>query len=159
MSQLAAGAVASATASHGRNSDRMGRDWAVVLADVPLFADVSRRHLRHIASLARARRYAPGTSILRAGDSATAFFVLIDGTVRVVPASGRAKRLRAGDFFGEMALFDESPRSATVVAEDEVLTMTISHRAFSKLLKQEPSLSRALLRTLAARLRAAEKSV
>lgn len=159
MSQLAAGAVANATASRGGNTDRMGRDWAVVLADVPLFANVSRRHLKHIASLGRARRYAPGTSILRAGDAATAFFVLIDGTVRVVPASGRARRLRAGDFFGEMALFDDAPRSATVVAEDEVLTMTISHKAFSKLLKQEPSLSRELLRALAARLRAAEKSL
>jgi CRP-like cAMP-binding protein len=137
----------------------MGRDWAVVLADVPLFKNVSRRHLKHIASLGRARRYAPGTSILRAGDSATAFFVLIDGTVRVIPPSGRARRLRAGEFFGEMALFDEAPRSATIVAEDEVLTMTISRTAFSKLLKHEPSLSYELLRTLAARLRAAEKSV
>jgi CRP/FNR family transcriptional regulator len=79
--------------------------------------------------------------------------------VRVVPASGRARRLRAGDFFGEMALFDEAPRSATVVAEDEVLTMAISRSAFSKLLKHEPSLSRELLRAMAARLRAAEKSV
>jgi CRP/FNR family transcriptional regulator len=94
-----------------------------------------------------------------AGGAGSTFFVLIDGTVRVIPTSGRARRLRAGDFFGEMALFDDSPRSATVVAEDEVLTMAISHRAFSKLLKQEPSLSRELLRTLAARLRAAEKSV
>jgi CRP/FNR family cyclic AMP-dependent transcriptional regulator len=159
MSQLAAGAVANATASGGRNTDRMGRDWAVVLADVPLFRNVSRRHLRHIASLGRTRRYAPGTSILRAGDAATAFFVLIDGTVRVIPASGRARRLRAGEFFGEMALFDEAPRSATIVAEDEVLTVTISRRAFSKLLKQEPSLSYELLRTLAQRLRVAEKSV
>jgi CRP/FNR family transcriptional regulator len=159
MSQLAAGAVASATASGRRGTDRMGRDWAVVLAEVPLFGNVSRRHLRHIASLGRARRYSAGTSIVRAGDPGSTFYVLIDGTVRVVPASGRARRLRAGDFFGEMALFDEAPRSATVVAEDEVLTMAISRSAFSKLLKHEPSLSRELLRAMAARLRAAEKSV
>jgi CRP/FNR family transcriptional regulator, cyclic AMP receptor protein len=159
MSQLAAGAVATATGARGRNTDRMGRDWAVVLAEVPLFSNLSRRHLRHVASLARARRYGSGTSIVRAGDPGSTFYVLIDGTVRVVPASGRARRLRAGDFFGEMALFDESPRSATVVAEGEVLTMAISHRAFSKLLKQEPALTKELLRALAARLRAAEKSV
>jgi len=159
MSQLAAGAVANATASRGRNTDRMGRDWAVVLAEVPLFSNLSRRHLKHVTSLGRARRYAPGTSIVRAGDAGSTFFVLIDGTVRVIPASGRARRLRAGDFFGEMALFDEAPRSATIVAEDEVLTMTISRTAFSKLLKHEPSLSYELLRTLAARLRSAEKSV
>jgi CRP/FNR family transcriptional regulator, cyclic AMP receptor protein len=159
MSQLAAGAVANATASRGRNTDQMGRDWAVVLAEVPLFSNLSRRHLKHVTSLGRARRYAAGTSIVRAGDAGSTFYVLIDGTVRVIPASGRARRLRAGDFFGEMALFDEAPRSATIVAEDEVLTMTISRTAFSKLLKHEPSLSYELLRTLAARLRSAEKSV
>lgn len=158
MSPLAAGATAATAVSGARNTDRMGRDWAVVLAELPLFSNLSRRHLRHIASLARARRYAPGTSIIRAGDPGSTFYVLIDGTVRVVPASGRARRLRAGEFFGEMALFDDSPRSATVVAEGEVLTMAISHRAFSKLLKHEPALSKELLRALAARLRAAEKS-
>jgi CRP/FNR family transcriptional regulator, cyclic AMP receptor protein len=84
--------------------------------------------------------------------------VLIDGAVRVIPPTGRPRRLRAGDFFGEMALLDESPRSASVVADGEVLTMTISRSAFSKLLKHEPSLCHELLRTLAARLRAAEKS-
>lgn len=159
MSQIAAGTAAAAGVSRARDTDRMGREWVDVLAEVPLFANLSRRHLRHVASVARTRRFASGSSIVRAGDAGSAFYVLIDGTVRVVPASGRARRLRAGDFFGEMALFDETPRSASVVADDEVLTMTIGRRAFSKLLKQEPALAFELLRTLAARLRAAEKSV
>jgi CRP/FNR family transcriptional regulator, cyclic AMP receptor protein len=137
----------------------MGDDPAVVLAEVPLFGSLSHRHLKHVASVARSRRYSAGASIVRAGDLGTEFYVLVEGTVRVVPASGRTRRLRAGDFFGEMALFDDTPRSATVVAEDEVLTLTISRRTFAKLLKQEPALSQELLRTLAARLRAAEKSV
>lgn len=159
MSPIAGGATAAAAVARAGDNDRMGHDWAVVLSEVPLFANLSRRHLKHVTAVARARRYTPGTSIIRAGDAGTAFYVVIDGTVRVVPASGRARRLRAGDFFGEMALFDETPRSATVVADDEVLTLTISRRAFSKLLKKEPSLSYELLKTLAARLRAAEKSV
>jgi CRP-like cAMP-binding protein len=57
-----------------------------------------------------------------------------------------------------MALFDDSPRSADVVAEDEVLTMTINCNAFRKLVRREPALALELLRTLAGRLRAAEKS-
>lgn len=158
MSQFAAGSTARAALSGPRETDRMGRDWVAVLAEVPLFRNLSRRHLKHVASVARTRRYGSGTSIVRAGDAGSGFYVLIDGAVRVIPPTGRPRRLRAGDFFGEMALLDESPRSASVVADGEVLTMTISRSAFSKLLKHEPSLSHELLRTLAARLRAAEKS-
>ncbi len=58
-----------------------------------------------------------------------------------------------------MALIDDSPRSADVVAEDEVLTLTIDSTGFRKLVRSEPALAHALLRTLAARLRAVEKSV
>jgi CRP/FNR family transcriptional regulator, cyclic AMP receptor protein len=159
MSQLAAGSAARAALARPRETDGMASDWTEVLAEVPLFRNLSRRHIKHVASVARMRRYGTGTSIVRAGDPGSGFYVLIDGAVRVVPPSGRPRRLRAGDFFGEMALLDESPRSASVVADGEVLTMTISRSAFTKLLKHEPSLAHELLRTLAVRLRAAEKTV
>ncbi len=158
MSQLAAGATARAALSGPRDSGRMGADWVPVLSDVPLFRNLSRRHLKRVASLARTRRFAAGTSIVRAGDAGTAFYVLIDGAARVVTPKGRGGRLKTGDFFGEMALFDDSPRSADVVADGDVLAMTISRTAFSKLLRREPALAHELLRTLAARLRAAERS-
>jgi CRP-like cAMP-binding protein len=159
MSQLGAGLAARAAISRQRASGQTPDDWVPVLAEVPLFQGLSRRHLKRVASLARLRRYGPGTSIVRVGDAATAFFVLIDGSARVVPPKGRARRLGAGDFFGEMALLDDAPRSADVVADGEVLVMTISRSAFGKLLKSEPTLAHELLRTLAARLRAAEKTV
>jgi CRP-like cAMP-binding protein len=158
MSQLAAGAAARAVVPMQRDPKGMGRDWIPVLAEVPLFGSLSRRHLRRVASLGRTRRFAPGTSIVRRGDAGSAFFVLLDGEARVVTPKGRPRRLRAGDFFGEMALLDESPRSADVVADGEVLAMTISRSAFGKLLRSEPILAQELLRTLAARLRAVEKS-
>jgi CRP/FNR family transcriptional regulator, cyclic AMP receptor protein len=159
MSQVAAGSAARAAVSLPRDTARDGAEWVTVLAEVPLFENLSRRHLKRVASLAHMRRYGPGTSVVRAGDAGTAFFVLIDGTARVIPPKGRARRLAAGDFFGEMALLDDSPRSADVIADGEVLVMTISRSAFGKLLKSEPALAHALLRTLAARLRAAEKTV
>jgi CRP-like cAMP-binding protein len=159
MSQIAAGPAARAAVSLHRDTARSGAEWVTVLAEVPLFRNLSRRHLKRVASLVRRRRYGPGTSIVRAGDAGTAFFVLVDGTARVVPPKGRSRRLGSGDFFGEMALLDDSPRSADVVADSEVLVMTISRSAFGKLLKSEPALAHELLRTLAARLRAAEKTV
>jgi CRP-like cAMP-binding protein len=158
MSQLGAGAAARAAISLPRDTARSADEWVPMLADVPLFRNLSRRHLKRVASLARMRRYGPGTSIVRAGDAGSAFFVLLDGTARVVTSKGRARRLGSGDFFGEMALLDDAPRSADVVADGEVLTMTISRNAFGKLLRSEPALSHELLRTLAARLRAVEKT-
>ena len=159
MSEVAAAAAARAAISLPHEARRTGTDWAPVLADVPLFRNLSRRHIKRVASLARTRRFAAGAPIVRAGDAGSAFFVLLDSAARVVTPKGRAKRLRAGDFFGEMALLDDSPRSADVVADGDVLTMTISRSAFAKLLRSEPALAHELLRTLAARLRAAESSV
>jgi CRP/FNR family cyclic AMP-dependent transcriptional regulator len=153
-----AGAAARAALPGDRGQDRMGRDWLPVLAEVPLFRGLSRRHLRHVAEAARTRRFAAGTAIVRAGEEGSTFYVLLDGSARVVTPKGRARVLRAGEAFGEMALIDDAPRSADVIAEEELLAMTISRSAFEKLLRREPGLTIALLRTLAARLREAQGS-
>jgi CRP-like cAMP-binding protein len=157
MSQLAAGAAARAAVGTPHDPVRMGSDWIPVLAEIPLFQNLSRRHLKRVASLARTRRFPSGSSIVRTGDPGSTFYVLLDGTARVITPKGRPRRLKAGDFFGEMALFDDSPRSADVVAEDEVLAMTINCGGFRKLVRGEPALALELLRALAARLRAVEK--
>jgi CRP-like cAMP-binding protein len=141
----------------GGDQGRMGRDWVPVLAEVPLFRGLSRRHVRRIAYLARTKRFAAGTRIVRAGDPGNAFFVIVDGSVRVIPPTGKSVIRGRGECFGEMALLDGEPRSADVSAADDVLALTIGSAAFAKLLKSEPQLSLALLRVLAARLRAAEK--
>lgn len=157
MSQAGAGAVARAVLSPGRAAERMGADWVAVLQEVPLFQGLPARHLRRVVKLAQAKRFAPGSSIVRAGDPGNSFYVIVDGKVRVTPSTGRPVTLKAGDCFGEMALLDGAPRSADVAADGEVLTITIGRAAFAKLLRREPQLSAALLRTLAARLRAAER--
>ena len=131
MSQLAAGPAARVVLSVPRDPNRIGHDWLGTLAEVPLFEGLSKRHLRRIAKLAHLRRVAAGSTLVRAGDSGTSFYILLDG----------------------------APRSADVVAEGEVLALTIDRAGFTKLLRAEPALAQALLRTLAARLRAAEKTV
>ena len=159
MSQLAAGTAARTVVSVPRDPDQVGHDWLGTLAEVPLFQGLPKRHLRRIAKLARIRRFAAGSAIVRAGDSGRSFYVLLDGSAKVVVAGRRSRRLGAGDYFGEMALLDDAPRSADVVADGEVLALTIGRPGFAKLLRAEPAIAQQLLRTLAARLRAAEKSV
>jgi CRP-like cAMP-binding protein len=157
MSQIAARSAAEAMLSE--SSDRLAHDWLVTLEEVPLFEGLSKRHLRRVAKLARVRRFASGSRLVRAGDSGRSFFVLLDGTAKVVRRGGRPRRLKTGDYFGEMALLDGAPRSADVVAETDVLALTVDRSGFTKLLGVEPTLAQTLLRTLATRLRAAETSI
>ena len=159
MSQLAAGPRARAALSAPHDSNRVGHDWLGTLDEVPLFHGLSKRHLRRIAKLARIRRFAPGSVMVRTGDPGRSFYVLLDGSAKVVRGGRRSASLGAGDYFGELALLDDAPRSADVVAEGDVLAMTIDRPGFAKLLRAEPALAQALLRTLAARLRSAEASL
>ena len=159
MSQLGARSAAEAVLSTPSAQSETAHDWLAALEDVSLFEGLSKRHLRRIAKLARLRRFAPGSILVRSGDPGRSFFVLLDGTAKVVRGGGRSRRLGMGDYFGEMALIDGAPRSADVVAEGEVLALTIDRGGFTKLLGAEPTLAQALLRTLAARLRAAETSI
>jgi CRP-like cAMP-binding protein len=130
----------------------LGREAAGMLAEIPLFAGLSRRHLGRVASLASTKRYSPSTPLVRVGKPADAFYVILDGQVRVeVP--GRPVELGAGDFFGEMALLDGEPRSATVVAVGEVYALMISRAKFLKLLEAEPKIALAIMATLTGRLR------
>jgi CRP/FNR family transcriptional regulator, cyclic AMP receptor protein len=136
----------------------MGRGWTDVLSGVPLFSSLSKRHLNKIAEVAQSRRFPRYSTIVRAGEPGEVFFVILDGTVLVKPPGKRTVRLAAGDSFGEMALLDDAPRSATVEAEDEVFVMLLGRKAFNRILAREPKIAIVLLRTLAQRLRAAESS-
>jgi CRP-like cAMP-binding protein len=138
-----------------RPPDRLGKNWVPILRQLPLFEGVSARHLRRIR--ARAKHYAAGDSIVRLGDPGNAFYVILEGEVRVQPPRRRPVTLKAGDYFGEMALLDGAPRSADINAVGDVTTMVIGRAAFVKLLRVEPQIGAALLRTLATRLRDAQR--
>jgi len=145
-----------AQALSGRTDDRSAKPWANVLGAVPMFEGLSQRHLRKIAGLATIKRFAPAAPIVRAGDAGDAFFVILDGTANVRRTGKRTVKLRPGDFFGELALLDAAPRVASVEAETEVLTMRLGRTAFQRVLEREPKVATAMLRTMAARMRATE---
>ena len=128
-----------------------------MLAEIPLFATLSRRHLGKIARVATTKRYAPGSPLVRAGGPASAFYVILSGSARVETPHGGVE-LQMGDFFGEMAVIDGEPRSATVVAISEVWVMAISRTKFLKVLEAEPKIALAVMATLTRRLRAAQQA-
>ena len=148
--------IAEALSRHGDN--RNAKAWADVLATVPMFHDLSQRHLRKVAEQATVKRFAPAAAIVRAGDAGDAFYVILDGTANVRRAGKRTIKLRPGDFFGELALLDPAPRVATVQAETEVLAMRLGRTGFQRVLDKEPKVAVSMLRTLAARMRTSEES-
>jgi CRP/FNR family transcriptional regulator, cyclic AMP receptor protein len=139
--------------------DTDARGWTNVLADVPLFAGLSRRHLGKVAAVGRIRRFHNGTAIVRAGEPGDALYVVLDGEVSVRRRGLPAVTLGIGSFFGEMALLDGGARSASVVAESPVACLTIAQSRFLKLLQSEPAIAVGILKELAARLRAAQSTL
>ena len=137
-----------------RSREPSAGDWVPVLAEIPLFSGLSKRHLRKVASIGRLRRIGKHTQVVREGARGDAFFVIIDGEA-VVQAGDRRIRLGPGEYFGELALLDDGPRTATVATESEVLLLEIPRSRFLKLLRDESSISIVLLKQLAGRLRGA----
>jgi len=135
----------------------LGEDWVDVLRDIPLFSPLSKRHVKRIAKLARPRRFSPGSAIVRKGQRGETFYVILDGEA-TLKRKGRNVKLKAGDFFGELALFDGGPRTATIMAESQVLTMAIGRTAFLKLVKSDSDLALGLLKAMSTRLRNADES-
>ena len=130
--------------------------WTNVLAEVPIFTDLSGRHLKKVAGAGRIVRFHEGASIIREGTPGDALYVLIDGEVSVLRPGLPVVTLGVGSFFGEMALFDDSERSATIVANEPVLCLVITRARFHKLLRTEPPIALGLLKELARRLRVAQ---
>jgi CRP-like cAMP-binding protein len=101
------------------------------------------------------RQYKAGEVIFRAGDPGNELFVIRDGTVGVEVKGAIVERLGSSEIFGEMALVEARPRSATVIAETDCVVVPISEKQFLTMVEYAPSFSLAVIRTLAHRLREA----
>jgi CRP-like cAMP-binding protein len=109
-----------------------------------------------VAGIARVVRFDDGSAIVRAGRDGDSFFVLVEGSVRVSRRGLPSLTLEEGSFFGEMALLDGGPRTATVTAKAPVACLVIGRPRFLKLLRSEPAIAVAMVEELARRLRAAQ---
>jgi CRP-like cAMP-binding protein len=111
------------------------KEWVDVLADVPIFQGLSRRHLSRIAGMATLQEVAPHTQIVRAGEPGDAFYVIIDGQAEARQPGQMGVERGSGDFFGEMALLDGGPRSAIVEAKTQLLALRIGRAPFQTMLE------------------------
>jgi CRP-like cAMP-binding protein len=129
------------------------------LAQVPLFAGLSPRHLRRLADLTEEQRFMEGARVVREGDIGDTFYVILQGEAKVVSAAGRTlNRLRPGDFFGEISLLDGGPRTASVIADTPLVMLALPRKAFLQVIELEPAIGAKLLGYAAGMLRRAERS-
>ena len=123
-----------------------------------LFAELDDRELASIAGVAKTRRYAKDDVIFHADESGDVFCVIREGKVKITMISPEGKEIilsmmGPGDFFGEMALLDDEPRSATVVALEPLEVLTIYRNDFLEILKDNFSITRKVLSELSRRVR------
>ncbi len=128
------------------------------LRRIPFFASLSESALTELAAQAPLRAVAEREILFYEGDAGTSLYIVLDGEIQIThQLNGTAVRLgaiAAGDFFGEMALFDDAPRSATACAVCPALLLEIHSRAFYQLLYSNPQIADDALRVLSSRLRA-----
>jgi CRP-like cAMP-binding protein len=123
-----------------------------LLKRVPLFAGCSKNELREIARTADELDIREGTVLTREGKSGREFFVLVTGTARVTKKGKMIGDLAAGDWFGEIALLTDSPRTATVTATAPVDVLVITDRRFRSLVETMPSIALKVLSCVGDRL-------
>jgi CRP/FNR family transcriptional regulator len=134
-------------------------DPVQLLARVPVFSDLPPGDLQRVAELSHPRRFAGGETVFREGDHSNTCYVVRSGHARAVREHGDGRQIALatfgpGDIFGELAMFDDEVRSATVEAVDEVETLAILGPDMRRLMLQRPELAVALAGALSRRLRA-----
>lgn len=132
-----------------------------VLAQVPLFSDLTKRELQVLAANCREREYPSGATLLRQGETGVGLFIITGGRVDVTQHAPDGETRQLGTFergavLGEMSLLDDLPRTATAVAVEPATALVIPVWDFRAALRESPEIAIKLLSVLSRRLRRQE---
>lgn len=133
--------------------------FADQIAGIPLFSACSKRDLQRLARASDEVQIAAGTQLTVEDTIGREAFVIVEGTATVTKGGETVATLGPGDHFGELALLDGGPRTATVTADGDMEVLVLSKPAFNGVLDEIPTLSHKLLVSLARRLRESEQSL
>ena len=154
------GGIGGSTPSGRPRPDRpLGKRGADLLAQVPLFEGLSRRHLKQLAEHADEISFREGETIVEEDQPGGSFFVIVEGEVKVVQGGRAIATAGPGEFFGEISLLDGGPRSATVVADTPVVAIRLFKSSFDRVVTEEPQVAGKILAVVARRLREAERTI
>ncbi|PYQ03138.1 MAG: Crp/Fnr family transcriptional regulator [Acidobacteria bacterium] len=139
-------------------------DEREVLRTVPIFSELSDEDISSLAHLALRKRYPKDTVVFFENEEGDFFFTILEGRIKVTILGDDGREvilsvLGPGDFFGEMALLDNEPRSATAIAVEESELLSLHRNDFQTVLNDNRSITSALIRVLSARLRRANHQI
>jgi CRP/FNR family transcriptional regulator, cyclic AMP receptor protein len=124
-----------------------------VLQRVPLFADLTKREIQQVARLFKERRFSEGETVVQEGSGGAAFYVIVSGEATVSIGGKKRATLKANDYFGEIALIDEGPRMATIIASSELDCYGVTFWDFRPLVEANGVIGWKLLQRMAKMLR------
>jgi CRP/FNR family cyclic AMP-dependent transcriptional regulator len=135
-----------------------------VLKSVPMFGSFPEDQLRALATMVTRRSAPRGSAIMLAGDPTDSLYIVISGRLKVMMGEADGKEvilsiIGPGEFFGEMGLIDDNPRSASVIAIEPCELLSVTKRAFKKCLVENVALAMAVMRVLVRRLREADRKI
>ena len=126
------------------------------LGKVPLFSALSKKELQTIARASDDVDVPKGKVLVQEGKPGHEFFLIINGNASVKRGKREIAKLGPGQYFGELALLDRRPRSASVVSDTDMTLLVLGQRQFNGVLDAVPALSRKMLAAMATRLREAD---
>ena len=138
------------------------------LSQVYLFRELTPHEMERLLSISKEKKAKENELIFKEGDIGDAFYLIVTGSVRIstmVPGVGEEALtiLKEGEYFGEMALIDDAPRSASAIANDDTILLRIGKKDFRKLLEKQTDIAYKLLwvftKTLSARLRKTDEQL
>jgi CRP/FNR family cyclic AMP-dependent transcriptional regulator len=135
-----------------------------VLKAVPLFSSFPEDQLRMLASVVTRKSATRSTTVMAGGDATDSLYIVLSGRLKVMMSDADGKEvilsiLGPGEFFGEMGLIDDAPRSASVVAIEACELLSIAKRDFKKCLAENFEMAMAVMRGLVRRLREADRKI
>jgi len=127
------------------------------LATVPLFEHLSNRQLRSVAATGMVRSFSAGERVVSKGEKGVGFYLVLEGRMEVKSDGKPVAALNPGSFFGEMALFEDEPRTADVVSTGASRCLVLTRWEFWGAMAREPETLRVLMSELVHRLRVTSK--
>jgi len=132
------------------------KDLVSTLRRVPLFSKLSDKDLKRLANNLTERTFPAGHKVAVEGAEGVGFFIIEDGEVTVTRGGEEVRKLGPGDYFGEMALIDQGPRSASVVADTDLRCRGMTSWAFKPFVESHGEVAWPLLEGMVIRLREVE---
>src|SRR5690606_29751784 len=130
-----------------------------LLRGVVLFKDIPADEIFHVAQITEEKRITAGDELFHEGDPGDSLYIVVEGSLRVHIGSQELAVFKKGDALGEMALFDNLPRSATATALEDTTLLCISREQFFDVMTTRMEIMQSIVRTLSLRVRAANEQV